>query len=245
MNLEYVQKKKELVSLALLVASAFLAVLILVKVAGFFAASAKAENLVETALTQTAPDANDVERHLAGSKAIADELKKNNLFAPPPPKQHPIKQVQGILGNQVLINGKWYGVGDKVADAKIVAIEPTQIKVEWDGKEKSFAPIAAASAPSSKEEVKKPVAEKKAEVKEATPAAGPAEEKAVVTVVEEDPLAWMGVKLSARLREKLLEHWNKASDEEKQKMKEGWSKIPDGQKQQVVDAMEQNIDQIP
>jgi len=55
----------------------------------------------------------------------------------------------------------------------------------------------------------------------------------------------MGVTLSPELRAKLLEHWNKASDEEKQQMKEQWSKVPDDQKQTMIDAMEENIDQIP
>ncbi len=244
MEPDRIQKRKELLSVVLLVVSAFLAVLVVAKVAGFFAASAKAEDLVQTALTQSKPDPNEMEQHLAGSKAIADELKKKNLFAPPPPKQHPVKQVQGILGNEVIINGKFHKIGKKIGDAKIVAIEPTQVKIEWDGKEKWFAPISAASAPGPKKEVKKPV-KKKEVVKKAGPTVAKPVEEVVVTVEEEDPFAWMGVTLSARLREKFLERWNKASDEEKQQMKEQWSKLPDEQKQQIVDGMEENIDQIP
>ncbi len=55
--------------------------------------------------------------------------------------------MSGILGDEVLINGKWYKAGDKVGDAKIVAIEAAQVRIEWEGKEKIFAPISAASAP--------------------------------------------------------------------------------------------------
>lgn len=244
MKRDYLKGKTELISILLLGISIALVVLILAKVASFYARTARAENLVESALTESTPDANEVEQHLAQSKAIADELKKKNLFAPPPPKQHPVKQVQGILGNEVIIEGKFYKIGEKIADAKIVAIEPTRAKIEWDGKEKWFAPIAAASAPGPKQEVKKPV-KKKEVVKKAGPTVAKPVEEVVVTVEEEDPLAWMGVTLSARLREKFLERWNKASDEEKQQMKEQWSKVPDEQKQQIVDQMEQNIDQIP
>jgi hypothetical protein len=246
MEPEHIQKRKELFSVVLLVVSAFLGLLVVAKVAGFFAASAKAEDLVQTALTQGKPDPNEMEQHLAGSKAIADELKKKNLFAPPPPKQHPVKAVQGILGDEVIINGKFYKIGGKIGDAKILAIEPTRVKIEWDGKEKWFAPIAAASPPAPKTHIRKPVAKKKEVVKKAGPAvAEPVEEEVVVTGEEEDPLAWMGVTLSPQLRAKLLEHWNKASDEEKEKMKEGWNQIPDDKKQAMIDQMEQNIDQIP
>lgn len=246
MEPDRIQKRKELLSVVLLVVSVFLGVLVAAKVAGFFAASAKAEDVIQTALTQSKPDPNEIEQHLAGSKAIADELKKKNLFAPPPPKQHPIKEVQGILGNEVIISGKFYKIGDKIGDAKIVAIEPTRVKTEWGGKEKWFAPIAAASPPAAKKEMKKPVEKKTEVIKKAGPTVTqPGEEQVVVTVEEEDPLAWMGVTLSPQLRAKLLEHWNKASDEEKEKMKEGWNQIPDDKKQAMIDQMEQNIDQIP
>ncbi|MHC4461173.1 MAG: hypothetical protein ACYS30_07025 [Planctomycetota bacterium] len=146
MKLDYIKEKKELVSTVLLGISALFGLLILIKVTGFFMASTKAEELVKRVVAQNNVDANDMEKYLAESKAIADELKKKNLFAPPPPKKHPVNQVSGILGDEVLINGKWYKVGDKVGDAKIVAIEPTQVRIEWDGKEKVFAPISAASS---------------------------------------------------------------------------------------------------
>ena len=148
--LNYLKEKKEVVSVVLLGLSAFLAVLILIKVGSFFAASARAERLVKMAIAQNNTDDKDMEKHLAEPKAIANKLKRENLFAPPPPKQHPVKEVWGIFGDEVLIKDKWYKVGDTVGDAKIVAIGPTSVKIEWDGKEKVFAPIDAvvASPPS-------------------------------------------------------------------------------------------------
>jgi hypothetical protein len=141
MKLDYLKEKKELVSVVLLVVSAVLAVLILVKVTGFFTASARAERIVKDAIAQNTTDANDMDKYFAKYKVLADELKKNNLFTPPPPKQHPINEVLGIFGNEVLIKDKWYKVGDSVGEAKIVAIGPTEATIEWDGKEKTFAPI--------------------------------------------------------------------------------------------------------
>jgi len=104
------------------------------------------------AVAQNNAGTKDMEKYLAESKAIATELKRENLFAPPPPKEHPIKEVWGIFGDEVLIKDKWYKVGDMVGDAKIVAIGPASVKIEWDGKEKSFAPIDAvvAAAPSGR-----------------------------------------------------------------------------------------------
>lgn len=143
MKLDYLREKGELVSVVLLGISAFLAVLVLSKVTGFFVAPAKAKSVVEKAVAQSKLDVNVVDKYLAESKAIADKLKEKNLFAPLPPRQHPVKEVWGILGDEVLIEDKWYKAGDMVADAKILAIEATQVKIEWDGNEKYFAPIDA------------------------------------------------------------------------------------------------------
>jgi len=54
----------------------------------------------------------------------------------------------------------------------------------------------------------------------------------------------MGVELSPKIRKMLLQHWNKASDEEKEKAKEEWNKMSDDEKQQAIDAMEQMPDSI-
>ncbi len=43
----------------------------------------------------------------------------------------------------MLIQNKWYNVGDMVKDAKIVAIGATSVTIMWEGKEKSFLPIEA------------------------------------------------------------------------------------------------------
>ena len=144
MKLDYLKEREELVSVVLLGVSAFFAVLILVKVTSFFTASARAEGLVKKAIRQNKAD-NDIDKYFTKYKEIANELKENNLFAPSPPKEHPVKEkdVTGILGDEVWIKGKAYKVGDMVGDAKIVAIGPTQVKIEWDGKEKSFLPINA------------------------------------------------------------------------------------------------------
>ena len=52
-------------------------------------------------------------------------------------------------GNEAFIAGKWYKVGDKIADAKIVTIGATKVEIEWDGKKTSFSPIGSTSARSA------------------------------------------------------------------------------------------------
>lgn len=146
MKLNYLKDRKEFTKVLLLGAAAVLAIAILVNITSFFVASARAGNLVKKAVEQTEPDKDQMDKYFAESRELAKKLKKNNLFAPAPPKEQPIKQVFGILGNEVLIEGKWYKLGDMVKDAKIVAIEPAQIKIEWDGKQITLAPISAASS---------------------------------------------------------------------------------------------------
>ena len=238
-------RKPEHLSVGLVWISAFLGVLILVKVGVSFVGSASAKRLVEDTLAQSQPDPNDREKYFAKPRAIADELKKGNLFVPAKPKKHPVNQVSGILGSEALINGKWYKVGDKVGDAKIVAIEPARVKIEWDGQEKVFAPINAsgpskAAGPEKKEREKGEKAGRRGRRRQRAAEEQPETETGGATT-DEDPLAWMGVELSATVRAKLLEHWNKASDEEKQKMKEQWNKLSDEQKQKTVESMEENM----
>jgi hypothetical protein len=147
MNLDYIKdrltNKQEMIPTVLLGVSVLCGILILVKVTSFFVASARAESIVKQAVEQSRSDQKNLEKQLADSAEISNELKQNNLFAPPVPKKHPVTEVSGIFGDQVLIKNKWYGVGDSIADAKIVAIGPTSVTIVWDGKEKTFLPIQA------------------------------------------------------------------------------------------------------
>ncbi len=114
------------------------------KVAGFCVQRGRMQAL--GSLGGSAGDPNRLKQSLGEAKKTVDSLKQNNLFIKAPPKQNPVKQVEGILGQEALIGGKWYKAGDKVADAKIIAVAATQVEVEWDGKKTSFAPITSVSA---------------------------------------------------------------------------------------------------
>jgi len=240
MKLDSLKEKQGLISISLLCASGVLGVLILVKLGSFFVTSARMEKLVEEAVAQSRADPNDAKEYLSKFKEAADELKKKNMFAPPPPKPGwPVSSVQ-ILGHTAFINGDWRKVGDDIGGAKVLEIGATYVKMVWEGKEKTFYPFDVESAPRPKK-AKEAVAEKAKPKKEAKEK--PKEEK-VATASEEDPLAWMGVKLSPELRAKLLEKWNEMSDEEKEKAKEEWNKLSDEEKEKHVQMMEEHVDDM-
>lgn len=209
------------------------------KVAGFYVERGQMQGIAGFSLAESDP--NGLKACLGEAKKTADAIRQKNLFIKEPPKEHPVKQVDGILGSEAFIAGKWYKAGDKVGEAEILEIRPTFVKVRWDGKETNFAPIGAATsgppaAPPAAKEVKTEAAPEPAkpatttEVKVEAPAP-----------VEEDPLDWLGVSLSPRLRAILMEKWNGASDEEKAKAKEEWNRMSDEQKQQAVSQMEQHM----
>jgi hypothetical protein len=147
MKLDHLVLKKEFILLVLLGTSAVCAVFILTKIKSFFATSAKAEALVRKATALNGSNEEQIEQAVAKSCAVADDLKKANLFSPPAPKRHPVTSVSGILGDEALIGGKWYKAGDRVQDARIVAVEATQVRVEWQGREKIFTPLQATDQP--------------------------------------------------------------------------------------------------
>ena len=207
MKLDYLKAKKEFISRMLVGVSIVLAVCILIKVVGFFVAAAGAKTLVREAIAQSELDPNDMEKYYTKSREMADELKKKNLFAPPPPKQHPVKEVSGILGNEALIKGKWYKVGDKIADANIVSIEPTLVKIEWQGSEKTFAPIGAASAGGPGPGMRGGPPGRLGRVRRTEQPA---------RTVQGDVPEFPG---PPEMRERFLERWNQMSDEERQRMR--------------------------
>ncbi len=142
---QFSNEKTEFYTRSLVAMTLLLGALCFLRVAGFLAASSEVRAMTARvgSSVQQAGVPEDLSKLLASGKASAEELKKKNLFVITPPRQHPINEVLGILGSEALINGNWYKVGDSVGDAKIVAIEPTKIKVAWDGKEKEFSPITA------------------------------------------------------------------------------------------------------
>jgi hypothetical protein len=144
---DLMHNKQKMIPIALIGIAVFSGVAALAKTTGYFLASSRAVNIVTDAIARSESDPNVVEAQFAKAKPLVDDLKKNNLFAPAPKKEHPIKSVMGIFGDEAFINNKWYKVGAKVGDAEIVAIGPDSVTAKWEGKEKVFRPIDASGEP--------------------------------------------------------------------------------------------------
>ncbi len=127
-----IKLKKETVSFVLFCVGAVLVFTVFVKLADFFVSSAKAEGLIKKAFEQEqeSKQSANIDQLCAPSQNIANDLKKRNIFAiGMAQKENPVKNVSGIFGSEVLINGRWYKLGEKVEDAQIVAIEASQVKI--------------------------------------------------------------------------------------------------------------------
>jgi len=236
MQVGTIHRNRRRISWGLLAAAALLGAFTVAKVTAFCVQRGRMQAL--GTLVGSGQDPNRLKLSLGEAKKTVDSLKQNNLFVKAPPKQNPIKQVEGILGQEALIGGKWYKVGDKIADAKIVAIAATQVEVEWDGKKTSLTPMASVSAgppappagpgaPPKKEAG--PPSQKSPEVKVV---------KAPAPPTEDDPLAWMGMKLSPKVRERFLQMWNSMPDDQKEAAKAKWNGMSEDQKQQALQQME-------
>lgn len=225
----------------LLAGAVLLASLTGAKVAKCFFEPQRAEGVVAYAAGQNEHDPNRVQPFLDQTREAATVLKDKNLFVLKPPRAHPVNQVDGILGREVLIAGKWYKVGDCVGDAKIISIDSTEAIVEWDGQEKSFAPLVAISnkpVPDPKVTV-----EKTPDVEKGGAAAVPVEVKVATVTVEEtatedDPLGWIGMDLSPEMRAKIMEKWSSASDEQKQQIKDRWSNMSAREKEEALQSLD-------
>ena len=232
-------KNRDKITAVMLTAfSVLLICAVFVKAVGLFVTKYKTNSLVEDSFEANKWEPNELEKYLNTDKKLTEELKKSNLFLPSAQKKHPVGNVAGILGNEVLINGKWYKKGDKIADAEIVRIHPTYVTIKWDGNKKDFAPIAANSnvknGPGGERGIKKE--------RDGRPRGNPAarfrpqdRRNAPRPVGTDNPLTWLGIKLSDSARAKFLEQWNKMSDEQKSRTKERWAKMSDEQKEKAAE----------
>lgn len=156
MKFDYIKNNKEFLSKGLLVVSAGLACLLVFKVAAFGYGSWRVESEIEKAIASSKHDEEAVKKSLAKYTDAANELKKKNLFAPPPAKPGP-PRCTGILGDMAILNGKGYKVGEDAGGAKVVAIDAKEVTVMWDGKEMKLQPFKKVTFDKSS----KPAAKKK------------------------------------------------------------------------------------
>lgn len=168
-----------------------------------------------------------------------EKLKEKGIFCVPKKEPSP-PQVTGILGDSVLMSNKWCKVGDEHAGAKVLKIEPTEITILWKEKEMKLAPMLAsvpddsAPAPNKKNKKKETPVGKAEETVEAAPVAE--------AVAEDDPLAWLGMEVSAELRSFLLKLFDAMPSEQVEAAKQEWAGMSDDQKQQRIAEAQAMVD---
>ena len=228
MIINFIKNKSERIRKILLAVILILAAAIVLKSTALAVCMIRTPSLINTAIAGGTIDSDKIAEYLAADNEKVETLKKKNMFVPPAPKAAP-PAVTGILGKSAFINGKWYKAGEEVAGAKILRIEPTQIVIEWDGKEMPLAPMLSATALVEAEPNEK-APEKKNRRRGPKRMRSEPEPQLQTTAAAGDPLAWMGVKLSSALRAKILEKWNQMSDEQKEQFKTQWNSMTDEQK---------------
>ncbi len=212
MKIESYKDRTEFYTRGLLAVIVLLGALIFLRIAGFLAASSEAQ-VVAARVDPNGQNSNDVSKLLASAQASAEELKKKNLFVLPTPRQHPVSEVFGILGDEALINGEWHKVGDRVGEAKIVAIEPTKVRIAWDGQEKDFSPIGAGGSgggPAGRPGPSRPGARP----------GPPGKAQMVVTGARPGQPGSGPSRLTDEERQRLRERWQNMSPEERQQARE-------------------------
>jgi len=117
-NLDELKEKKELLSVVLLGGAAILVVLTCITITKFFLLSTKTENVILNAIKQSKRPQQEVEQALANTQLLVENLRMNNLFAPPVNQTanerpqvvpvNPITEIRAILGNRTNINDNWY-----------------------------------------------------------------------------------------------------------------------------------------
>ena len=167
-----------------------------------------------------------------------ETLKEKGVFCPPK-KEPPPPQITGILGDSVLMAGKWCKVDDEHAGAKVLKIEPTQVTILWKEKEMKLAPMLA-SVPNNSGGPKKKV--KKTETVKANNGPEAATGPVAVQQTEDDPLAWLGMEISAELRAFLLKLFALMPADQLEKAKQEWANMSEEQKKQRMDEAQQMVD---
>ena len=212
----YLTRLLQGISVVMLVATVWLVV-------GAFTATSKAQTVIEAAMSGTANDPNVLTAHLAARKEAVEELKKNNIFMPPPPEPK-TPTVSGILGDKALINGKWYGKGEDAAGAKILAVEATQVRIKWKGKKMTLAPMAVRTSDRSSGGPRRPSDRRRR--RQPRPA------QAEPPTAGNDDLAWMDV--PDRLKARFGRRWARMSDERRERFRNRWEGASAEERQRII-----------
>jgi hypothetical protein len=233
-------EKNKMSFVLMLVCSVLLAGLLCAKLVGYFITSTRAGELLRQTAVQEKEESDNAEVFIEDSKRIVEELKRKNLFTPAVARECPVREVTGIMGSEALISGKWYKVGERIDDAIISVVEPSYIKVKWEGGEKTFVPSNTANKVQQATGKRLGAAVKVQDNRKGTEtmaAAAEGESKAVQA--KEDTFGWMGVELTETQRQKLEVVWNRMPEQVRTTMKAEWSALSEEEKKRSLQELEQ------
>lgn len=101
--------------------------------------------ITETTVEKSKLDDKQTQTLLSAGKERIAGLQKKHPFAPPANKPNPPVCV-GIFGPMAIIGDKGYLVNESVNGAKILRINPSDVVIEWEGKEMTLIPFAIENA---------------------------------------------------------------------------------------------------
>jgi len=142
-------KQDERVVLALLrVLTVFFAVCICTKV-WTSVATVGAARAVAAAALRAGMSTPGTTQEVSPDGGAVEQLPERELPVPATPRQAPMLEVTGLLGDEALVNGHWCRVGDRMGEARILAVEATQVRVLWEGQTLTYSPAESGRPPSS------------------------------------------------------------------------------------------------
>jgi hypothetical protein len=101
--------------------------------------------ITETTVEKSKLDDAATKKLLSAGKERIGGLQKKHPFAPPANKPNPPVCV-GIFGPMAIIGDRGYLVNESVNGAKILRINPSDVVIDWDGKEMTLVPFAMENA---------------------------------------------------------------------------------------------------
>jgi hypothetical protein len=144
MDIKYlIRKNKKVIPGVLLGIAVVLPILMLLKINNFLKVSVWARDVVGAAVGQINDPPSDTAEYLNTDKKLVSSLIQDNVFFPKEAPINPVTEVRAIFMDSALINNTWYKVGDSIGQARVVAIEPMQVQIEWNGEVKTYSPAEA------------------------------------------------------------------------------------------------------
>ena len=213
MNFDIIKNKSDRLKLIIKLLAILLVVMAFGKLMGSYIYGFGNSTAIENAVKATQEQINAVCKELPEQANKVKALSQNGIFVDPKsaPK-HP--QAIGILGNAVLISGKWCKVGDQQDGATILEVNPKFALVKWQEKELKLYPMEAQPAGQNN--------------------GPPPPEGAGNNAVEarknggnvsgsDDSLAWMNMQIEPRVKRFILRKFGELSPEQLEEVKKQWA----------------------